>query len=107
MVVHRDHRMLAALRQQYLAPLAQVPGPTRDRLSETLRSWLMNMGNRKAVADELHVHPQTVRYRLGRLRELFGSALDEPATRAALLLALAWGPAVTESDPLAPHTASR
>lgn len=107
MVVHRDHRLLAALRQQYLAPLAQVPGPTRNRLSETLRSWLMNMGNRKAVADELHVHPQTVRYRLGRLRELFGSALDEPAARAALLLALAWGPAVAESDPLAPHTASR
>jgi hypothetical protein len=107
MVVHRDHRLLAALRQQYLAPLAQLPAPTRDRLSETLRSWLMNMGNRKAVADELHVHPQTVRYRLGRLRELFGSALDEPATRAALLLALAWGPAVPESDPLAPRTASR
>ncbi|MGQ0717577.1 MAG: PucR family transcriptional regulator [Pseudonocardiales bacterium] len=106
MVVHRDHRLLAALRQQYLAPLAQLPESTRDRLSETLRSWLMNMGNRKAVADELHVHPQTVRYRLGRLRELFGSALDEPATRAALLLALAWGPAVAESDPLAPHTAS-
>ncbi|MGH3988387.1 MAG: PucR family transcriptional regulator [Pseudonocardiaceae bacterium] len=107
MVVHRDHRLLAALRQQYLAPLAQLPDSTRDRLSETLRSWLMNMGNRKAVADELHVHPQTVRYRLGRLRELFGAALDEPATRAALLLALAWGPAVAESDPLAPHTASR
>lgn len=96
MVVHRDHRLLAALRQQYLAPLAQLSGCTRDRLSETLRSWLMNMGHRKAVAEELHVHPQTVRYRLGRLRELFGSALDEPATRAALLLALAWGPAVND-----------
>jgi len=96
MVVHGDHRLLAALRQQYLAPLAQLPGCTRDRLSETLRSWLMHMGHRKAVAEELHVHPQTVRYRLGRLRELFGSALDEPATRAALLLALAWGPAVSD-----------
>ncbi|MDQ3762772.1 MAG: helix-turn-helix domain-containing protein [Actinomycetota bacterium] len=107
MVVHRDDRLLAALRQQYLAPLAAVPESTRDRLAETLKSWLMNMGNRKAVADELHVHPQTVRYRLGRLRELFGPALDDPATRAALLLALAWGPAVTESDPLARHTGSR
>jgi hypothetical protein len=65
----------------------------------------MNMGNRKAVADELHVHPQTVRYRLTQLRELFGSALDDPATRAALLLALAWGPATTESDPSTNHTA--
>jgi hypothetical protein len=105
MVVHRDDQLLAALRRQYLAPLAALPESTRDRLLETLRSWLMNMGNRKAVADELHVHTQTVRYRLAQLRELFGSALDDPATRAALLLALAWGPAVTESDPQARHPA--
>jgi hypothetical protein len=101
MLVHRDDRLLAALRQQYLAPLASLREGTRDRLCETLKSWLMNMGNRKAVADELHVHPQTVRYRLDQLRELFGPALDDPATRAALLLALAWGPAVSETDPLA------
>jgi DNA-binding PucR family transcriptional regulator len=97
-LVHRDEVLLAALRQRYLGPLTQLPGGTRDRLSETLKSWLMNMGNRQAVASELQVHPQTVRYRLARLRELFGSALDDPTTRAALLLALAWGPAVTESD---------
>jgi DNA-binding PucR family transcriptional regulator len=98
MLVHHDDRLLAALRQQYLAPLAGLRESTRDRLCETLTSWLMNMGNRKVVAEELHVHPQTVRYRLGRLRELFGPALDDPATRAALLLALAWGPAVIEPD---------
>jgi hypothetical protein len=103
MLVHRDDRLLAALRRQYLAPLASLREGTRDRLCETLKSWLMNMGNRKAVADELHVHPQTVRYRLDQLRELFGVGLDDPATRAALLLALAWGPAVTEADPLAQH----
>ncbi|MGH3538994.1 MAG: helix-turn-helix domain-containing protein, partial [Pseudonocardiaceae bacterium] len=101
MVVHRDDRLLGALRAQYLAPLAGLSGSARERLAETLTSWLMNMGNRKAVAGELHVHPQTVRYRLGRLRELFGSALDDPAARATLLLALAWGPPATEPDPTA------
>jgi sugar diacid utilization regulator len=50
----------------------------------------------------LHLHPQTVRYRLGQLRALFGSALDEPASRAALLLALAWSPAVTTADGTSP-----
>ncbi|MGH3824474.1 MAG: PucR family transcriptional regulator [Pseudonocardiaceae bacterium] len=100
MLVHHDDQLLAALRQQYLAPLAGLRDSTRDRLCETLTSWLMNMGNRRAVAEELHVHQQTVRYRLGRLRELFGPALDDPGTRAALLLALAWGPAVTVPDPL-------
>jgi DNA-binding PucR family transcriptional regulator len=34
------------------------------------------------------VHPQTARYRLGRLRELFGSALDDPEARFWLQLAL-------------------
>jgi hypothetical protein len=107
LVVHHDDRLLAALRRQYLAPLSALPESTRDRLIETLRSWLMNMGNRKAVADELHVHTQTVRYRLAQLRELFGTALDDPGTRAALLLALAWGPAATESDPAPQHTEQR
>jgi DNA-binding PucR family transcriptional regulator len=44
------------------------------------------------VAEDLHIHPQTVSYRLGRLHTLFGPQLDDPATRAALMLALAWGP---------------
>jgi hypothetical protein len=34
------------------------------------------------------VHPQTVRYRMSRLRELFGSALDDPDGRFELELAL-------------------
>ena len=48
------------------------------------------MGDRRAVADELHVHPQTVRYRMGRLREVFGADLDDPDLRLQLMLALAW-----------------
>jgi hypothetical protein len=108
MLVHRDDGLLAALREQYLAPLAALPEATRQRLADTLKSWLLNMGNRKAVAEELHVHPQTVRYRLGQLRELFGPTLDDPAARAALLLALAWGPAVTEGEhPPVRHTSPR
>jgi DNA-binding PucR family transcriptional regulator len=34
------------------------------------------------------VHPQTVRYRLGRLRELLGPALDDPDARFELELVL-------------------
>ena len=40
------------------------------------------------IAAALHVHPQTVRYRLGRLRECFGSALDDPEDRFELALVL-------------------
>jgi hypothetical protein len=89
-IVHRDHRLLDALGDQVLAPLEQSPPSSRERLRETLRSWLRHMGDRKAMADELHVHPQTVRYRMGRLHELYGDSLDDPAVRARLMLALAW-----------------
>jgi DNA-binding PucR family transcriptional regulator len=38
------------------------------------------------VARAIHVHPQTVRYRLNRLRELFGDDLDDPDVRFDLSL---------------------
>ncbi len=91
-IVHRDAPLLAALQQQLLAPLAAAPPGSRDALRETLTSWLRHMGDRNAVAADLHVHPQTVRYRMGRLRELFGEELDQPDRRLALTLALAWNP---------------
>lgn len=91
LLVHRQPRILEALRAQVLAPLAELPDTTRDRLIETLTLWLLHLGSRTAVARELHVHPQTVRYRLAQLRQAYGDALDDPTERARLLLALAWG----------------
>jgi PucR C-terminal helix-turn-helix domain len=91
-IVHRDQRLLDALRLQVLSPLDRAAPSSRDRLCETLASWLRHMGDRNAIATELHVHPQTVRYRLARLHELFGDQLDDPAMRSRLTLALAWAP---------------
>jgi DNA-binding PucR family transcriptional regulator len=91
LIVHRDSRLLDALRQQALAPLDSLAPPVRERLSETLSAWLRHMGDRQAMAAELHIHPQTVRYRMSQLHDLFGPALDDPATRTRLTLALAWG----------------
>jgi hypothetical protein len=89
-LVHRDPQLLAALQRKVLAPLDDQPPATRERLIETLRSWLRHFGDRRAVARELHIHPQTVRYRMGQLHALFGPALDSPDFRSQLLLALAW-----------------
>lgn len=91
LLVHRNPELLAALRSRVLAPLDRLPETTRERLVETLTSWLRNFGSRRAVAEELHIHPQTVRYRLDQLREVFGDALEDPAQRAQLFLALVWG----------------
>jgi hypothetical protein len=96
LIVHRDAKLLDALREQALAPLAALAPTQRERLSETLSAWLRHMGDRQAVAAELHIHPQTVRYRMTQLHDAFGPALDDPATRSRLILALAWG---TAADP--------
>jgi hypothetical protein len=96
LIVHRDGKLLEALRRQVLAPLAPLSPSTQERLRETLSAWLRHMGDRQAAAAELHIHPQTVRYRMSQLHEAFGPALDDPATRSRLTLALAWG---TAADP--------
>lgn len=91
LLVHHNPEILTALRSQVLEPLTGLPDSTRERLVETLTSWLRNLGSRSAVAEELHIHPQTVRYRLDQLKGVFGDALDDPDQRAQLFLALVWG----------------
>jgi hypothetical protein len=96
-VLDADRDALADLRSRALAPLEDLTPATRERLAETLRLWLLHRGRREAVAEALFVHPQTVRYRVGQLRELFGDALDDPRSVAELVIALGPGPARTES----------
>ncbi len=80
--------LAADLARSRLAPLDTLgPGP-RERLVETLRAWLDRPGQVQAVAAQLDVHPQTVRYRLKQLRELFGERLEDPEARFELSLAL-------------------
>jgi DNA-binding PucR family transcriptional regulator len=100
LIVRADPEALDDLRARVLAPLRDLRPATRVRLEETLRSWLLHQGRRDAVAAQLHVHAQTVRYRMGQVRELYGDQLDDPARVLDLLLALS-GPAPRRS-PQAP-----
>jgi len=88
LVLTADHAALADLREQALSPLADERASSREKLEETLRAWLLHHGRREDVAAALFVHPQTVRYRLGRLRELYGEKLADPAWVLSLTLAL-------------------
>jgi hypothetical protein len=82
--------VLPALADGALEPLRLQTPASRSRLAETLRCWLALNGSQSAVARELGIHPQTVGYRVRRLRELFGAALDDPDRRFELELALRW-----------------
>ncbi len=99
LVVEADPDALADLRARALAPLDDLRPAARERLEETLRSWLLHQGRRDAVAEDLHVHAQTVRYRMGQLRELYGDRLDDPVTVLELVVTLA-GPAQRGGSPL-------
>ncbi|WP_427892162.1 PucR family transcriptional regulator [Kribbella sp. GL6] len=90
LIVWRDEALVAALRDEMLAPLAGETDAARERLAETLASWLRHFGDRQAIAHELSIHPQTVRYRMARLRTLYGDRLEDPDSRARLFLALEW-----------------
>ncbi len=83
-----DPELAGELASDRLAPLASLSEGARARLTETLRVWLAEQGRLAPVAERLGIHPQTVRYRLTRLRELFGTALDDPDGRFWLELAL-------------------
>ena len=83
-----DRRLARDVAASALAPLESETEVSRERLGSTLDAWLRHRGRTEAVAKALHVHPQTVRYRLARLRELFGSRLDDPDGRFELELAL-------------------
>lgn len=88
LVLGADEEAAADLRRRALAPLAELADGPAERLAETLRSWLLNQGRRDAVAAELFVHPQTVRYRMNQIRQLFGDRLSDPMTVLELTVAL-------------------
>ena len=71
-----------------LEPIAAMSARSRRGMPETLSSWLANGGDVSRVAEELQVHPQTVRYRMRKLREAFGDTLDDPEARFELQVAL-------------------
>jgi hypothetical protein len=76
------------LARRRLQPLATLGPGARERLRATLVAWLRLQGNVSDVSEALGIHPQTVRYRLARLRDLFGPTLDDPDARFELELAL-------------------
>jgi hypothetical protein len=88
LLLRSEPRLARELAAERLRPLAELPSGARARLTETLRVWLAEQGRLGRVAEALEIHPQTARYRLARLRELFGATLEDPEERFWLEVAL-------------------
>ncbi|MEA2210776.1 MAG: hypothetical protein QOF83_724 [Solirubrobacteraceae bacterium] len=69
-------------------PFDRLTASTRERMTATALAYVQHAGNAVAMAHTLHVHPQTARYRIARLRELLGDQLDDPDARFELEVAL-------------------
>jgi hypothetical protein len=83
-----DPAVARGLVDDVLGPLASVPDATRERLVETLGAWLEHQGEVRPTAQQLHVHTQTVRYRMAQLRERLGDRMGSAEGRLELELAL-------------------
>ena len=82
------HDLIERIAERRLAPLRALTPKARRRMEDTALAYVRHGGNAAAMARTLHVHAQTARYRVARLREVLGYALDDPDARLELELAL-------------------
>lgn len=83
-----DEFLIARLLHEALAPLTSLTIKQRERTAQTMLAWLETRGSVSDIARKLDIHPQTVRYRMRQVDELFGEQLDDPDRRLDLEIAL-------------------
>ncbi|MEU0369265.1 helix-turn-helix domain-containing protein [Streptomyces sp. NPDC006283] len=88
MVLLPSAELIDAAAHRCLAPLENTGPAQARRLAETLLAWLETAGGAPEVAHRLGIHPQTARYRLRQIRELWGEVLEDPDRRFEMLLVL-------------------
>jgi DNA-binding PucR family transcriptional regulator len=76
------------IRDPRLTALVAHDSRHQGRLAETLLTYLNCLGDIRAAATRLHVHPNTLRYRLRRAEELTGLDLSRPDQRLLAMLQL-------------------
>jgi PucR family transcriptional regulator, purine catabolism regulatory protein len=81
-----DERLVDYSRR-HLGPLIKHDTTRKGNLVATLRAYL-ETGEQQQAAQRLRVHPNTLRYRLDRIREISGVDLEDPETRLNLAVAL-------------------
>ncbi|MGP4026505.1 helix-turn-helix domain-containing protein [Actinomadura sp. 3N407] len=83
-----DPALVEQLTRRRLGILDGMTPGQQDRLTETLRTWLVTRGTAAEIAELLHIHPQTVRYRMRKIEQTFGDELDDPEARFGIEVAL-------------------
>ena len=71
-----------------LRPLTALEAQDRDEALRTLDAYFRNPGNASEAARELHIHPNTFRYRIAKVADLLGLDLEDRDTRLIVELEL-------------------
>jgi len=79
---------LAAFRSEHLGPLEAYDRESGADLVGTLRAFFAARSSPTLAAKQLHLHRNSLLYRLQRIRELTGLDFEDPETRLALEVAL-------------------
>jgi hypothetical protein len=77
-----------AFAARILDPIIDYDARNGSGLLETLEVYLDSSGSWSRVADQLHLHVNTVRYRIGRVEELTGRDMGRFEDRVDIFLAL-------------------
>ncbi len=80
--------VMSRIAANVLGPLDDLPDHEREALLDTLEAWFDNGGSAERAAQELYVHPNTVRQRLRKLEQRTGRSVTDPRAAAELCIAL-------------------
>jgi Fe2+ transport system protein FeoA len=84
-----DRQVLLSFRESVLGPLERWDRDHDAQLVRTLQAFLANDGQWRVTAAQLHIHHNTLRYRIGRVAALSGRDAETTAGRVDFALALA------------------
>ncbi|HEX2172634.1 MAG TPA: helix-turn-helix domain-containing protein [Dehalococcoidia bacterium] len=87
----RDHTELEAFYDDTLGALVDYDHRHKNELVKTLAAYFAAGSSPGEAAGQLHLHRNTLLYRLNRIRTITGLDLDDPDTRLSLHLALKVG----------------
>jgi purine catabolism regulator len=82
------HQELSDFYQETLGPLSESDTRSNNALLDTLECFFNCNGNLSETARMMHLHRNSLLYRLGRIEELLGRSLEDPDFRLCLLIAL-------------------
>lgn len=87
-IARAEREAIETFSHEFLAALDEYDEQHSGELVETLEGFFACNGNHARAAERLHLHRNTLLYRLGRIEALSGFDLSDPEVRLSMQLAL-------------------